>query len=301
MHHRDGVRSNNRLDNLQYVNASENQAFFFANQPRRQPQITRGTRVKWRPFGTSGWNMCSSIKAAAEEIGIDPGTVSRCCHQMSISKGYEIRFQDTISTNFPGEEWRQMIDPASGAMVPGRMVSSCGRITSSNGQAFRGYRSRLGYYVTQISGQKQMVHRVIAMSFIGPSNGLQVNHKDLDKGNNAVENLEYVTVAENHLHFHANAVRKRPSNVKPVWSRPAGSNDRWTWHASMNDAARALAVNCGAISHCVSRNYSHSKAGGYEFCLADVPDAATLPGEEWRTIDLRALQLDREIRTKTTA
>ena len=47
------------------------------------------------------------------------------------------------------------------------------------------------------------VHRLVAAAFIGPANGLQVNHKDGDRHNNAVSNLEYCTGSENMRHAFA--------------------------------------------------------------------------------------------------
>jgi len=47
------------------------------------------------------------------------------------------------------------------------------------------------------------VHRLVVESFIGPiPDGLEVNHKDLNKHNNNVSNLEIVTRRENIIHFH---------------------------------------------------------------------------------------------------
>ena len=49
------------------------------------------------------------------------------------------------------------------------------------------------------------VHRLVVESFIGPiADGLEVNHKDLNKHNNNVSNLEIVTRRQNIIHFHAN-------------------------------------------------------------------------------------------------
>jgi len=49
------------------------------------------------------------------------------------------------------------------------------------------------------------VHRLVVESYIGPiADGLEVNHKDLNKHNNNVSNLEIVTRRQNIIHFHAN-------------------------------------------------------------------------------------------------
>lgn len=45
-----------------------------------------------------------------------------------------------------------------------------------------------------------LVHRLVAAAFIGPANGLQVNHKDGVKANNSLTNIEYCTSQENLRH-----------------------------------------------------------------------------------------------------
>jgi len=47
------------------------------------------------------------------------------------------------------------------------------------------------------------VHRVVVEAFIGTiPDGLEVNHKDRNKHNNDVSNLEIVTRRENIIHYH---------------------------------------------------------------------------------------------------
>jgi hypothetical protein len=66
-------------------------------------------------------------------------------------------------------------------------------------------KSKSGYLIVSfcVDGEKSnhTVHRLVARAFISnESNKPQVNHKDGNKHNNHVENLEWVTVSENGLH-----------------------------------------------------------------------------------------------------
>ena len=66
------------------------------------------------------------------------------------------------------------------------------------------YRTPKGYLRVDLhrDGEKKTrpVHQLVVEAFIGPRRGLQVNHKDADKSNNRVENLELVTPRENARH-----------------------------------------------------------------------------------------------------
>ncbi|MGE4302351.1 MAG: HNH endonuclease [Victivallaceae bacterium] len=58
-----------------------------------------------------------------------------------------------------------------------------------------------GYKLVSINDKTYSVHRLIALTFISNPRGVGfVNHKDGNKSNNCVNNLEWVSCSENELH-----------------------------------------------------------------------------------------------------
>ena len=73
-----------------------------------------------------------------------------------------------------------------------------------------------------IDGKKRayLVHRIIARTYMGErKDGYTVNHKDGNKLNNNIENLEYVTNAENIEHAIKNGLRADQRGTKNPQSK----------------------------------------------------------------------------------
>ena len=110
------------------------------------------------------------------------------------------------------EEWRMVPD------YPCYEVSSLGRLR-------RGERilslplSTKGYPRITLSkdGKRcsKEVYKFVAAVFLGPRPpGMQINHKDGNKQNGALENLEYVTPSENVKHGYRTGLHKAPAGEK---------------------------------------------------------------------------------------
>lgn len=105
-------------------------------------------------------------------------------------------------------------------------VSSEGRVRSTykNGKTkiLKQEKTYNGYLRVWLckKGQKKrkyFVHRVVASAFIpNPSHYPQVNHKDYDKTNNKVENLEWLTQKANSLYSAENARKSALNSRTPA-------------------------------------------------------------------------------------
>ena len=81
----------------------------------------------------------------------------------------------------------------------GRVWSWKSKIFLSSGLAGRGYPNVVLY--KDGKGHPKLVHRLVAQAYIpNPDNKPEVNHKDGNKENNYLNNLEWATSSENRYH-----------------------------------------------------------------------------------------------------
>ncbi len=90
-------------------------------------------------------------------------------------------------------------------------------IIKANCDNGKGYKTViLSKKVNGVLIQKRIyVHILVAMAFIpGWNKNLQVNHKNMDKSDNSLSNLEAVTEAQNKLHYIENTLTKNKLNFE---------------------------------------------------------------------------------------
>ena len=106
----------------------------------------------------------------------------------------------------------------------------------------------------------KLIHRLVAEAFIpNPDNLPEVNHKDENKLNNAVSNLEWLSQADN-LAYGTRIERIRSARSKAVQSFNA-EGVLVSKYASINEAAEKTGLAPINISRCCRGIYKRS--GGY--------------------------------------
>lgn len=174
---------------------------------------------------------------------------------------------------FMNEQWKPVNGYESFYEVSthGRVKSVRRRVPRSNGgettvreKIFNGYVANTGYRVVNLSRNNSInqccIHRLVAEHFIpNPENKKTVNHKDGNKLNNHVGNLEWCTYLENNVHAHDTGLngRSRPVNQLTL------SGEFVQTFKSGALAARVLKINHSHICSCLTGK--RNQAGGFKW------------------------------------
>lgn len=108
-----------------------------------------------------------------------------------------------------------------------------------------------GYLIVHLNKNNKckwkLVHRLVAEAFIAnPYGKATVNHKDGDRKNNNVKNLEWATYSENNFHSYRNNGRKSPF-AQEVMCVETGKI-----YSSAYDAAEDTGISQTSINRCAN-------------------------------------------------
>lgn len=140
-------------------------------------------------------------------------------------------------------------------------VSNCGEVKSvrKNGVLLKPWIDNWGYLNVCLhrdgKPNRKKVHRLVAEAFIYPYCGEQVNHKDGNKQNNSVDNLEWCNGSENMIHAYRSGLH---SKVRPVRIVELGVE-----FGSVSETARFIGGNPVGIMRCL--NGKRKTHRGYHF------------------------------------
>jgi len=134
-----------------------------------------------------------------------------------------------------------------------------------------------GYEITGLSKKNKQypvkVHRLVAQHFIeNPENKPEVNHKDFNKQNNNVGNLEWTTQKENREHFelYCKDIHRLPKAVNQYTL----SGEYIQTFKSIKDAGIQLNISPTGISRVVNKIDSYRSAGGFKWGNANLKESS---------------------------
>ena len=204
VNHKSGKKDYNDVDNLEWCTQRENNIHAIENGLKKNytvPVMRVDKNENVKEYG--------SITEAAKDNEISVARISYFMTTDKIHEGYYWKRQHP-KENIPNiKGWKEIKD------YPGYFVSIEGDIYSSFTSRIRKTKKE-SYYRVYLCGsncQKWFqIHRLVAQTYIpNPNNKRYVNHKDGNKYNNHVNNLEWVTKKENGQHASQTGLIKKRS------------------------------------------------------------------------------------------
>ena len=157
-------------------------------------------------------------------------------------------------------------------------ISNLGRIRNIRTNKILKMTNKYGNYFSirlydETHKRSTRIHREVAKAFIpNPNNLPEVNHKDTNKQNNKLENLEWVTKKENIQHaikngkfyFVGHKNKNKISKNGKIYQFTIDMKFVNKYNNS-EDASRNTGVCSRNILHCVNHKEGRKQAGGYKW------------------------------------
>lgn len=256
--HKDGDGYNNNAENLEWMSVKENNIHARDNglvKYYTRPVIQYD--LKWNEL-----NRYDSAKKAADAVGCSPSSIYNVCNERKKTcKGFRWKYEKELDVKHNiGEELR--VIPSH----PKFRATPTGRIYSTKTKRYMKQGTRRGekgdYLRVNINKKMVSVHKLVAETFIGlPPEGMDrpvVNHKDGNKQNNHINNLEWIEHRDNVQHAHDTGLN---STCIPVvqYSLDGKELNRYKSSAS---AAKIVGCSHTAIADaCKKKKHVHSIKG----------------------------------------
>ena len=135
-------------------------------------------------------------------------------------------------------------------------------------------RTKNGYYTVALckNGKQRTyyIHRLVANNFIENINGYkEINHKDGNKSNNIIDNLEWCDRKHNLKEAYRLGLKETPKGVNNVKSRKIIQYDLYTGNIkvwdSISDAKRENNYSTGSICDACKGNIKTYKSSHWEY------------------------------------
>ena len=197
--HIDRNTENNVVTNLRWATVDEQ------NENRKKRKISCHGRPIWKCDMDTGEKMelFQTLRLAAESTdsrSVNPKSTICAAARGRTKSAFGFKWVYEDAEVIKGEEWKPL-HPDLVRGQKGYFISSEGRVENRKGRILKPFAGSSGYTHHCIHPHVFAAHRLVALAFLEVAPGRHfVNHKDGDKTNCRLSNLEFVTRKENMQH-----------------------------------------------------------------------------------------------------
>lgn len=190
VNHKDKNRSNNHVNNLEWVTPKENSIHKNLNGTNQKGNPKYERRVIQIKDGEIIARF-NNLSEASKETGVDISTISSLAlGRITRDYGFEFKYEEIV--DIEGEIWKEFETKY--------MISNMGRM-KKNDRLLHGHKDSFGYIIFNINKKARRAHVLVAELFCENfDNKPIVNHINGKKDDNRFINLEWVTSKENRVH-----------------------------------------------------------------------------------------------------
>ena len=261
VNHKDHNKLNNNINNLEWATTTEQNQH--KRKCKKEIQELVSSRSVWRVDKDSNEKIekYQTIKLAAKYIfdnkltsikefdngnNIKTKICAVCRGKRNTAYEYKWIYDDSNENMFDNEIWKNIPKELINN-IDEYKISNYGRLKNHKGKISEGYLHSSGYLWISISPKQYLLHRLVAKVFIlNPENKDQVNHKDGNKQNAKVDNLEWMTNKQNSQHAHDNGLHL---NTKKIIQYDLTMKKIKEFN-SQTYASKELNINSRIISNC---------------------------------------------------
>jgi molybdenum-dependent DNA-binding transcriptional regulator ModE len=274
VNHEDKNKLNNNISNLTWMTRKENNQhksiglIYKSNKNKPVMRLSKNEEVLENYNSIEDAGQWAFENKLTDNSHNGRNAIGNCVNGLS-SKAYGFKWK-YIDNSLENEEWREIdykkIFSENILTDKKYYVSNLGRFKNIYGQIMDNYKvNENGYIRVYIYKKTIALHRLVAYTFLeNPENKEQVNHKDGNKLNNKVENLEWCSNAENQKH-------KFEMGLGNNFTRKVKQYDlNWNLikeYNSISSAAKEMNISKGTIQSVLLKN--RKTAAGYIWKYSD--------------------------------
>ena len=274
VNHEDKNKLNNNISNLTWMTRKENNQhksiglIYKSNKNKPVMRLSKNEEVLENYNSIEDAGQWAFENKLTDNSHNGRNAIGNCVNGLS-SKAYGFKWK-YIDNSLENEEWREIdykkIFSENILTDKKYYVSNLGRFKNIYEQIMDNYKvNENGYIKVYIYKKTIALHRLVAYTFLeNPENKEQVNHKDGNKLNNKVENLEWCSNAENQKH-------KFEMGLGNNFTRKVKQYDlNWNLikeYNSISSAAKEMNISKGTIQSVLLKN--RKTAAGYIWKYSD--------------------------------